>query len=153
MPNGGPGQPIPQPPPGNSKSCDPYMNGGASSTELGGGGSSNSATTPPDSASATINRQTRKQNGATPVTASQDGPLPSGGTLPNLLPSTEPGQPGPPKAQPRRKMTREEIVALRRHQAEEATTQRTVNKDCFIIPQNNLERFLPDGITVIRLRD
>ncbi len=23
-----------------------------------------------------------------------------------------------------------------------------INKDCFIIPQGNLERFLPDGITV-----
>jgi len=26
-----------------------------------------------------------------------------------------------------------------------------VSKDCFVIPQENLERFLPDGITVIQM--
>ena len=41
-------------------------------------------------------------------------------------------------------MPREEAVRLR----EEELAVQAVAKDCFIIPQANLERFLPDGVTV-----
>ena len=41
-------------------------------------------------------------------------------------------------------MTREELARMR----EEELAVNQVAKDCFIIPQANLERFLPDGVTV-----
>ena len=41
-------------------------------------------------------------------------------------------------------MTREEAARLR----EEELASQAHGKDCFIIPQANLDRFLPDGVTV-----
>ena len=41
-------------------------------------------------------------------------------------------------------MTREEAARLR----EEEMAAQAQGKDCFIIPQANLDRFLPDGVTV-----
>ena len=41
-------------------------------------------------------------------------------------------------------MTREEAQRLR----EEEMAAQAQGKDCFIIPQANLDRFLPDGVTV-----
>ena len=41
-------------------------------------------------------------------------------------------------------MTREEAQRLR----EEEMASQAQGKDCFIIPQANLDRFLPDGVTV-----
>ena len=41
-------------------------------------------------------------------------------------------------------MTREEAQRLR----EEELAGQGHGKDCFIIPQANLDRFLPDGVTV-----
>lgn len=43
-------------------------------------------------------------------------------------------------------MTREEAQRLR----EEEMAAQAQGKDCFIIPQANLDRFLPDGVTVSR---
>ena len=43
-------------------------------------------------------------------------------------------------------MTREEAQRLR----EEEMASQAQGKDCFIIPQANLDRFLPDGVTVIK---
>lgn len=43
-------------------------------------------------------------------------------------------------------MTREEAARIR----EEELAVQAVAKDCFIIPQANLERFLPDGVTLPR---
>lgn len=45
-------------------------------------------------------------------------------------------------------MTREEAQRLR----EEEMAAQAQGKDCFIIPQANLDRFLPDGVTVSRER-
>ena len=56
------------------------------------------------------------------------------------------GSGGPPHAQPRRRNRGD------RHPNDPSQQPprdiHDVNKDCFIIPQGNLERFLPDGITV-----
>lgn len=55
------------------------------------------------------------------------------------------GAPGaPPRGRPRGPMTREEAQRLR----EEELAGQAHGKDCFIIPQANLDRFLPDGVTV-----
>merc|ERR1719490_1577 len=59
-----------------------------------------------------------------------------------------PGAPGaPPRGRgPRAPMTREEAQRLR----EEELAGQAHGKDCFIIPQANLDRFLPDGVTLPR---
>jgi len=61
-----------------------------------------------------------------------------------------PGVAGPPGAPPRGRgrgpMTREEAQRLR----EEELASQVHGKDCFIIPQANLDRFLPDGVTLPR---
>ena len=54
------------------------------------------------------------------------------------------GPPAPPRGRPRGPMTREEAQRLR----EEEMASQAQGKDCFIIPQANLDRFLPDGVTV-----
>ena len=144
VPNGGPGRPIPQPP-GDGNTCDPYMNGSA--LPIDGGG----APIPPSNASATLlppgSRPPRRPS---QIALNQDTQQAQGGTTPNTAqrqPSTELAPAGPPKGPPRRKLTRDEMVALR-NASKETSVQRSSEKDCFIIPQNNLERFLPDGITV-----
>ena len=142
--NGGPGRPIPQPP-GEGISCDPYMNGSA----LPGDGGVTPL--PSSNASATLlppgSRPPRRPSAIALNQASQQA---QGETTPNTAQrpqSTELAQAGPPKGPPRRKLTRDEMLALR-NQSKETSVQRSSEKDCFIIPQNNLERFLPDGITV-----
>ena len=142
--NGGPGRPIPQPP-GEGISCDPYMNGSA----LPGDGVG--APLPSSNASAALlppgSRPPRRPSAIALNLESQQA---QGGTTPNTAQrpqSTELAQAGPPKGPPRRKLTRDEMLALR-NQSKETSVQRSSEKDCFIIPQNNLERFLPDGITV-----
>ena len=54
------------------------------------------------------------------------------------------GPPAPPRGRGRGPMTREEAQRLR----EEELAGQGHGKDCFIIPQANLDRFLPDGVTV-----
>ena len=55
------------------------------------------------------------------------------------------GPPAPPRpGRGRGPMTREEAARLR----EEELASQAHGKDCFIIPQANLDRFLPDGVTV-----
>ena len=54
------------------------------------------------------------------------------------------GPPAPPRGRGRGPMTREEAQRLR----EEEMAAQAQGKDCFIIPQANLDRFLPDGVTV-----
>ena len=55
------------------------------------------------------------------------------------------GPPAPtPRGRGRGPMTREEAQRLR----EEEMASQAQGKDCFIIPQANLDRFLPDGVTV-----
>ena len=144
LPNGGPGRPIPQPP-GEGITCDPYMNGSA--VPGAGGGTS----LQPANASATLlppgSRPPRRPSA---IALNQNNQPLQGGTTPDAAsrqPSTELAQAGPPKGPPRRKLTRDELLALR-NQSKETSVARSSEKDCFIIPQNNLERFLPDGITV-----
>jgi len=63
---------------------------------------------------------------------------------------TESGANGPPappgRGRGRGPMTREELQKLR----EEELANQQHGKDCFIIPQANLDRFLPDGVTLPR---
>ena len=54
------------------------------------------------------------------------------------------GPPAPPRGRARGPITREEAHRLR----EEEMASQAQGKDCFIIPQANLDRFLPDGVTV-----
>ena len=54
------------------------------------------------------------------------------------------GPPAPPRGRARGPLTREEAHRLR----EEEMASQAQGKDCFIIPQANLDRFLPDGVTV-----
>ena len=85
------------------------------------------------------------------IALNNEGSLPKGATPPTMparQSSTEVVPAGPPKGPPRRKMTRDEMIALRNKDGKEPSAQRSSEKDCFIIPQGNLERFLPDGITV-----
>jgi len=56
------------------------------------------------------------------------------------------GPPAPPRGRGRGPMTREEAQRLR----EEEMASQAQGKDCFIIPQANLDRFLPDGVTLPR---
>lgn len=56
------------------------------------------------------------------------------------------GPPAPPRGRGRGPMTREEAQRLR----EEEMAAQAQGKDCFIIPQANLDRFLPDGVTLPR---
>lgn len=56
------------------------------------------------------------------------------------------GPPAPPRGRGRGPMTREEAARLR----EEELASQAHGKDCFIIPQANLDRFLPDGVTLPR---
>lgn len=56
------------------------------------------------------------------------------------------GPPAPPRGRGRGPMTREEAQRLR----EEELAGQGHGKDCFIIPQANLDRFLPDGVTLPR---
>jgi len=63
---------------------------------------------------------------------------------------TESGSNGPPappgRGRGRGPMTREELQKVR----EEELANQQHGKDCFIIPQANLDRFLPDGVTLPR---
>lgn len=62
-------------------------------------------------------------------------------------PPEGPGAPGaPPRGRGKGPMTREEAQRLR----EEELAGQAHGKDCFIIPQANLDRFLPDGVTLPR---
>ena len=144
--NGSAGRPV-QPPPGSGKTSDPYMNGSVPPAEaLGRAGS-----TTPGTPGLPGSRPPRKQNSLSATPTGHDIQASHGtsnGTLSAHPASSETGQVAPPKGPPRRKMTREEILALRRQQGEDGAAKQTPNKDCFIIPQGNLERFLPDGITV-----
>jgi len=70
-----------------------------------------------------------------PRSSSANGPPGAGGT---------PG--APPRGRGRGQMTREEAQRLR----EEELAGQVHGKDCFIIPQANLDRFLPDGVTLPR---
>ena len=79
---------------------------------------------------------------------SQLGPSATTSSFPDRQPSLEKGPSATPRGPPRRKLTRDEAIALRRQEGKEPAAQRSTEKDCFIIPQGNLERFLPDGITV-----
>jgi len=56
------------------------------------------------------------------------------------------GPPAPPRGRGRPPMTREELARMR----EEELANQPHSKDCFIIPQANLDRFLPDGVTLPR---
>ena len=108
------------------------------------------ASLPPSNASTLLPPGSRPPRRPSAIALNQDNQPSQGGTTPNAAPrqsSTELAQAGPPKGPPRRKLTRDELLALR-NQSKEASVQRSSEKDCFIIPQNNLERFLPDGITV-----
>ena len=145
LPNGGPGRPIPQPP-GEGNTCDPYMNGSVLPKD--GGGTSG----PAASSSATLGPPaSRPPRRPSAIALNQDSHQAPGASMPNIptqQPSAELGQSGPTKVPPRRKMTRDEMLALRSQERKESSVQRSSEKDCFIIPQGNLERFLPDGITV-----
>ena len=70
-----------------------------------------------------------------------------------------PRGPPPRRRPPSRDMTGDMTLPLARRRGDEIDggrgggggpggPSRQSNKDCFIIPQGNLERFLPDGITV-----
>ena len=146
--NGGPGRPM-QPPPGSGKTSDPYMNGSVPPGETGGSAGSPATTT--GTPGLPGSRPPRRQNSASATPTGQDIQAAHGtpnGSLSAHPASSEPGQAGPPRGPPRRKMTREEMMVLRRQQGEDVAAKQAPNKDCFIIPQGNLERFLPDGITV-----
>ena len=144
IPNGGPGRPIPQPP-GEGKTCDPYMNGSVLPKE--GGGTSGLAANSSATLGPPASRPPRRPSAIALNQDSQQAPGASTPNIPTQQPSAELGQSGPPKGPPRRKMTRDEAMALR-GERKESSVQRSSEKDCFIIPQGNLERFLPDGITV-----
>ena len=146
LPNGEPGRPIPQPP-AEGKPCDPYMHGSALRVEGGDVSSGPVANT-----TATLAPPgTRPPRRPSAIALNQDSQQIPGATAPNVnarQSNTELTQSGPPKGPPRRKLTRDEMAALRSQERKESSVQRSSEKDCFIIPQGNLERFLPDGITV-----
>ena len=100
------------------KACDPYVNGNGPPVDSG---MSPTQTIPP-----------RRSNSL--MRTDDQGPQPLG---------------APPRGPPRRRPLSKDgtEVAVRRHDEADAGRTRQ-NKDCFIIPQGNLERFLPDGITV-----
>jgi len=83
----------------------------------------------PSDAKAGQNAQELARYRGTPTRASESG-----------------GPPAPPRGRPRGPMTREEAQRLR----EEEMASQAQGKDCFIIPQANLDRFLPDGVTLPR---
>lgn len=96
-----------------------------------------------------------RQSSCDPVTMNGNGPPNRlrpppgpGGTVPKRSPSLESSQQRPPGAPPRQRPSRTtplspEEMALRTRQEEAAGV-----RDCFIIPQQSVERFLPDGISV-----
>ena len=138
-----------QQPFGEGKTCDPYMNGRLPPGEgigVSGSGANSPATMgPPES------RPPKRPSPAAATKDAQVGPGAIGGSLPNRQSGSEIGPSSPPKGPARRKLTRDEMIALRRQEGKEPSVQRSTEKDCFIIPQGNLERFLPDGITVKNL--
>jgi len=69
--------------------------------------------------------------------------MPPGG--PNAL-----GPPGGPPRRISRTPLSPEEMALRSREEEARRAQQTFHRDCFIIPQQNVERFLPDGISLPR---
>jgi len=145
LPNGGPDRPMSLPP-RDGKACDPHMNGSAHSGE--GGVSPGPVLNTASTLSPPGPRPPRRPS---QIALNQESNLAKSATPPNMparQSSLELVPAGPPKGPPRRKMTRDEMIALRRQDGKEPSAQRSSEKDCFIIPQGNLERFLPDGITV-----
>ena len=160
LPNGGPGRSIPTPPT-EGKTCDLRMNGGVPPNE-GGGVAVSSANISPATLAPPGPRQPRRPSDIAITQDSQLGQGASTSSFPNRRTPQDsqnlhesiqpPGSSGPARGPPRRKLTRDEMLALRRQEGKESkepvAAQRSTEKDCFIIPQGNLERFLPDGITV-----
>ena len=90
-------------------------------------------------------------------------PPPAGATGPGRSPSMDtarpPGAPGgtpirgpPPGPPPRTRASRTPMspdeIARRSQAQDEALAAQQAVRDCFIIPQESVERFLPDGISV-----
>ena len=74
---------------------------------------------------------------------------PRRGTAGQLRPTPEgtlPTEGGPPPPRTRRPPPNQSLRDESPRGPDAASSG--VNKDCFVIPQENLERFLPDGITV-----
>ena len=145
IPNGGPGRPMSQSP-GDGRNSNLYMNGNGSTSEAVG-----AASPPPNTTSTLPPPGSRPPRRPSNMPMNQENQLVPASTTPNTQirqSSQEPVPGGPPKGPPRRKLTRDELMALRRKDGGK-DAPKTSEKDCFMISQANLERFLPDGITVI----
>lgn len=123
------------------------MNGNGSTSEAVG-----AASPPPNSTSTLPPPGSRPPRRPSNMPMNQENQLVPASATPNTQirqSSQEPVPGGPPKGPPRRKLTRDELMALRRKDGSK-DAPRTSEKDCFMISQANLERFLPDGITLPR---
>ncbi len=59
-----------------------------------------------------------------------------------------PPEGGPPPSRTRRPVHSQMVPLCSPDDRSSMPPSTNVSKDCFVIPQENLERFLPDGITV-----
>ena len=138
----------------------------------GGEGGSGGGTLPPGAGSGYMNgngppqQQQQLPDGRKLSLRSPPGDQATGPRGPGPPGGGGPGQPDvPPRGPPRRRPPSRDMTAgdgggmslpiRRRDEADGGGgnprgpgPNRQSNKDCFIIPQGNLERFLPDGITV-----